>query len=232
MTQSTDLQITREFWEKQLQEHVLLYPSEDVVRFLSREKLREGRVKEGLDVGFGSGRHLKALMDHGVRAHGVELFQDAIDQTGKAFAGHPLLGRLLLGDFRDGLFPPGFLDVVIIWGCLFLRPLSEMRPDLARLREMMRPGGRVCLNLRTKENWFCGLGEEKEKDFFLLDERAGPYNKALYAFVDEDEARALILDAGFEIENFERLEYHKNNLKERHCWWIVWARNPQGGEKS
>lgn len=230
MNTTGNLGITKEFWESQLRQHVLLYPAEDVVRFLSREEFGEGRVKEGLDVGFGSGRHLKVLMDFGIRANGLELFQGAIDQARQSFGDHPLFGRLLLNDVREAPFPPGSLDVVIMWGCLFYRPLSGMRHDLATLRSMMRPGGRVCLNLRTKENWFYGLGEEKAKDFFLLDERAGAFSGALYAFVDEEEARALILGAGFEIENLERLDYCRNNLKERNCWWIAWARNPQAGQ--
>jgi hypothetical protein len=58
----------REVWSRILDQAELLYPDEQVVRFLARR----GRVRDGagLDVGFGSGRHLKVLMDHGYRASG------------------------------------------------------------------------------------------------------------------------------------------------------------------
>ena len=71
------------FADRVLKDNQLLYPSEEVVRFLSycNENLLENHVKQALDIGFGSGRHLKLLMDYGYRTSGVELLKEAVESA-------------------------------------------------------------------------------------------------------------------------------------------------------
>lgn len=216
---------TEQFWGRQLQQSVLLYPNEDVVRFLARAgRVPAGDAPHGLDVGFGSGRHLKLLMDYGYRACGNDLVADAIEVFRSHFGSHPLLGQLVQGDIATDEWPAGFFQVAIVWGILFLRGRADMKRDLARIRGWLQPGGRLCLNFRTRDSWFYGLGEELEDDFFLLDERAGAYKGALYCFMDEEDARDLVTGVGLEIENFERTDSWRGPDLQRHSWWIVWAR--------
>ncbi len=101
-----------------------------------------------------------------------------------------------------------------------------MRRDLARICRLLEPGGRLCLNLRTRENWFYGLGQELERDYFHLDERAGPYGGALMCFVNEPAARALVSEAGLAIENFEQIAAWRGEDRKCHSWWMIWARKP------
>lgn len=219
--------VTQEFATRSLKDHVLLYPSEDLVRFLSRIKSRLPQRAEGLDIGFGSGRHLKLMMDFGIRAHGVDLSPQALRAFRAHFADSPLLGELVTGDLSDLAFGAERLDVVILWGVLFLRPAAQMRTDLAHLAQMLKPGGSLCVNFRTEDNWFFGLGEELSPGHYLLDDRAGPYHDALYSFVDEGEARAIVTSAGLQIESFERCDYWKGPQQQRHSWYIVGARRPE-----
>ena len=218
---------SEQFWGRQLAKHVLLYPSEDVVRFLARTGPAPADAEwRGLDVGFGSGRHLKLLMDHGYRAHGIDLAANAIELARSTFGGHPRLGDLVQGDVDTEAWPPETFRVAVAWGVLFLRDRRAMVRDLARLGRLLEPGGRVCLNLRTRESWFYGLGRELDQDYFQLDERAGPYSGALYCFVDEPAARELVTSAGLDIENFEQSDIWRGaeGQRQRQSWWIVWAR--------
>ena len=218
---------TEAFWGRQLDTHVLLYPSEDVVRFLARTGPLSAAIEaRGLDVGFGSGRHLKLLMDHGYRACGIELAANAIDVFRSHFGGHPRLGDLVQGDIATDEWPADSFRVAIAWGTLFLRGLRDMKRDLACIARLLEPGGRVCLNLRTRDNWFYGLGQELEPDYFQLDERAGPYSGALYSFVDEPAARELLRGAGLTIDNFEQSDAWRGEDRVRHSWWLVWAHKP------
>ncbi len=218
---------TGKFWGRHLEQHVLLYPSEDVVRFLARTgPVPVGDEASGLDIGFGSGRHLKLLMDYGYRACGNDLAANAIDVFRSHFGDHPRLGELVQRDIATDEWPADSFRVAIAWGTLFLRGMRDIRRDLARIARLLEPGGRLCLNLRTRENWFCGLGQELEADYFQLDERAGPYAGALYCFVDEPAARELVIGSGLAIENFEQIAAWRGEARQRHSWWMVWARKP------
>lgn len=221
---------TRTFAANTLAQNQLGYPNEYVVRFLasvSRRYPSEGiQPPTGLDVGFGSGQHLQLLVEYGFRASGIELVPEAIDRAQQLYGDHPRMRELLQGDFRTASFSDAPFDVMVCWGVLFLRPLSEMLTDLTQMYHLLKPGGELCFNLRTKDNWFYGLGEQLETDHFLLDTRAETYANAHYTFVDEATARQLIQEAGFELSNLERWDWWKNNMQERHSWWIVWAKRP------
>ena len=216
------------FGAKTLQNNTLSYPIEHVVRFLHSLKgsSQSSRPQEGVDIGLGSGQHLKLLMEFGYRATGVELVADAVQRVQTMFADQPLLGDLVVSDFRSAPFSENFFDVLICWGVLFLRPWEEMQRDMQHLYRMTREGGHVCMNFRTKDNWFFGRGQRISHDHYLLDETAGPYEGSHYTFLEEAAARELVEQAGFKIVNFERADWCKNNMQEKHSWWIVWAQRP------
>jgi SAM-dependent methyltransferase len=218
---------TNDTWARALRDHRLGYPDVHVVRFLAagqREAAANG-VRRGLDVGFGSGEHLRTLAEFGYEAWGTELLADEVAGQRQAF--EPLLrgGRLLHGPLDQLPSLHGRFDAAIAWGVACLQRPSELAYWLGSLRTVMRPGGRGCLNFRTPDNWFHGLGQEIEPHCFALDERAGPYAGATYSFLDEAAVRAAFEDTGWKLENLERNDWSKCNLTERHSWWIVWVRN-------
>ncbi len=219
-------EITKNFAAKAIQRNILLYPSEDLVRFIAREAPKLPANPQGIDIGFGSGRHLALMMDYGIRAHGIDLAPEALETFRSHFSDSPLVGDLIVGDLSDSHFQPGFFDVAIMWGVLFLRPIEQITRDLIRIVELLKPGGAICINFRTMDNWFFGLGKELSPGFYLLDERAGQYHKALYCFLGEDQAKAVVESAGLVIDNFERNDYWKGPQRQRHSWWIVSARKP------
>ncbi|NEQ36720.1 MAG: class I SAM-dependent methyltransferase [Okeania sp. SIO3I5] len=216
----------KDFATKQLSKNILRYPDEHIVRFLSKIKTEEKVNLEGLDIGFGSGQHLKLLMDFGYRASGVEFVPEACDRVRQFYGDSQLFGDIFIGDFRNTNLPANKFDVVICWGVVFLRSLEEMQTDLKYIFELLRPGGQLCVNFRTKENWFYGLGTQLDEDYFLLDERADVYAGCHYTFVDESVVRNLITKAGFELENIELYNWWKNNMKEKHSWLIVGCKRP------
>ncbi|MDZ8189549.1 MAG: class I SAM-dependent methyltransferase [Nostoc sp. ChiSLP02] len=214
------------FATKELTKHILNYPSEYVVRFLSSMEIDQKTSKQALDIGFGSGQHLQLLMEFGFQASGVEFVREAGDRVRHLYSHNPLLGDIIIDDFRNAGFTLNKFDVVICWGVVFLRPIVEILTDLKLIFNLLSPGGRLCINFRTKDNWFYGLGNQLDRDHFLLDERAGAYAGCHYTFLDEIIVRELIQEAGFELENLELCDWYKNNMKEKHSWWIVWAKKP------
>lgn len=218
---------TRSFATHALQQHQLNYPNEHLARFLSRffgGDQASASPLQGLDIGYGSGQHLKLMMDYGLQAHGIELIPEAAEAVQTRLGTHPLLGKLWQGDFATLPLPREAYNAIICWGMVFLKPLDAMLDDLKLMATLLHKEGLLCLNFRTPDTWFYGLGQELFPQHYLLDERAREYAQAHYTFLNADQTRQLIQEAGFEILNFERYDWWKNNQQDRHSWWIVWAK--------
>lgn len=211
-------------WATTLQKNILLYPCEPVVRWLASVSSRHPKGSSALDVGFGSGQHLKLFMDYGFRAYGTELIPNAIEQGEKILKGRELGGNLTLGDLDHSSLEPESFHLSLAWGSFFLKPKTGISWNLEKMRDLMTMGGDFCLNFRTKDNWFHGLGEEVDESCFRLDQRAEEYQNMVYTFLDKDEAKSLCQEAGFEIINMERVELFKRDMSQRHSWFVMWLR--------
>jgi hypothetical protein len=163
------------------------------------------------------------LMDHGYQASGIEVIPDAIEVAGKRFGEHPLLGELRLADMRGDAFGPASFDVAVAWGVVFVRPKDEILTDLEGLARMLKPGGGLCVNFRTTDNWLYGLGEQVGESSWVLDDRAGVYSGAYYTFLTGTEATELLERAGFEVGQMERVELWRDRATKRHSWWTFSA---------
>ena len=225
-------QRTAELWGNELRARRMRYPDEDVVRFLAwasagrADTLGDTRsFGEGLDVGFGSGRHLAALSDFGYRANGIEIIDQPLDAL-RAELADCTLGELKIAALDTMPFPAESMDVATLWGMIFYRTLEHMRADLATTRAMLRSGGKCLVNFRARDNWFAELGEPVDAHTMVLDERAGPYANMTYTFVDLDEATALCTDAGLTVEQVKRVERFDPYPERHHAWWILWCSRP------
>lgn len=206
-----------------LQSHIMLYPDERVVSFLARcfPACASNNKRHSLDIGCGSGRHVKLMLDYGFQAWAIDYSPDSIRVVSSAFKSHPLMQDIVLGDFRQQSFPITF-HAIVAWGVLFLAPPSEMVTNLQSMRLLLAPEGRLLVNFRTRENYFCGLGQEIEPGCFILDKRAGAYEGLCYTFTDLAEVKDIIARAGgFEIMNVEKTTFVKNDLSEVHSWLQV-----------
>lgn len=214
-------------WASVLKKNQLLYPDERIVTFIASNyrELANNEGKKALDIGFSSGRHLALLNDYHFEAYGIDFNPAAID-TAVSIFGETLRPRLQVGDIKDKPYPDAFFDLVLFYGVAFLRTKALMLHDLKQVHQMMKPGAKMILNFRTKENWFYGKGCSNDGNFFCLDETAGPYAGLEYTFLDQEEAEQLLQQAGFTITNTERLDLHRRSLTEHHSWWIFWVEKP------
>ncbi len=212
-------------WVRELRRNVLLYPDNAVVALLSRAYPdRElPAASEALDIGFGSGRHVRLLLEFGFSAHGIELFEQAVVDARRSLGEYPGLGRLDVADVSDHPFPSGTLECVVSWGAAFFRPMDAMLDDLRVVHDMMRPGGKLIVNFRTPDNWFAELGERVDSTTIVADERAGPYAGATYTFLDLEAAAGLLHDAGFDVTETERLDLLAGPDLRQNSWWLFTA---------
>jgi SAM-dependent methyltransferase len=131
------------------EEYLHLYPHRDqdeadaAVSLL----LREVPLEEGgsvLDLACGGGRHLKALLDRGIPATGLDLSLPLLRRA-KALAGEVLLTR---GDMRELPFASGAFSAVTSFFTSFgyFDDEADDLSVLAEIRRVLRPGGHVLLD--------------------------------------------------------------------------------------
>jgi SAM-dependent methyltransferase len=214
---------TRNAWRQALSENLLLYPDERVVSFLARRfpPNSGNESKLALDVGCGSGRHIKLMLDYGFQTLGIDYIPESIQIVESTFSEHGRFKGVTLGDFRNHKFQHQF-DAIVAWGVIFNAPPPEIVSSLRVLGQLLTPNGRMLVNFRTKDNYLYGKGKQIESDCFILDERAGSYKGACYTFTDLAEVEALVASAGgLKIVNVEKTTFLKNNLQELHSWLQV-----------
>ena len=207
-----------------------LYPDERLVAFMNRRfgTSVEGSGRKALDVGFGAGRHIQLLANFGFETHGIEYTEEAVSAA-RATLDERTLSRvdsLVLADFRR-YRPAAPFDAVVGWGLLVHSEYDSIVTDLGHLAGLLAETGSLFVNFRTSDNWFHGLGRSMGEKTYNLDERAREYEGYIYSFVDGiDDVRALAARAGLEIASAERVEVHKNDLRDRHSWLICELRRP------
>lgn len=198
----------------------IYYPDERLVAFLMQRIANQATTNQkAIDIGFGSGRHIKLLNDLGYETYGLEYTKEAIASTSSILPNQDQISRLWLGDYRDYEFTFKF-NVVIAWGLICHSKFSDVQSDLNSLMSLLEYDGSLFLNFRTKDNWFYGLGEPLDHNTYLLDERAGNYNGYCYSFFDKEQIMLLLSQLSLRLERIERLDLWKNSLLEQNSWFI------------
>lgn len=223
MHKDREYQETANLWHKALKDQRLEYPDEYIVRFLTHA-VQQRSVQSGdmaLDVGFGSGRHLRLLAEFGFVVNGLEIIDRPVDELVESLHELPV-GQLLIQPLSSRPFDDESMEVIILWGVIFLRATAAMRSDLTAARQMLARGGRAVVNFRSKDNWFRPFGSETEEGTTVLNDRAGPYSGMTYTFVDHNEAVGLCESAGFEVERIQRVDWWQDFPDRQHSWWHLW----------
>lgn len=221
----------RVLWGNVVREHQMLYPNERVIAFLAKNygDIQNNKNRKALDVGFGSGRHLKAMLDYQFEVYGIDYSPDSLEECRK------ILGeevRLSQQSIDENYFSDCYFDVILLFGMIFFRTKEEMEEDLKEVYRLLKRNGKILVNFRTKHDFLYGAGTKVKQDTYQLDSRNQTYQGMLYTFLDKNEVQNMLEDIGFVIENIEREDYWKNNLSEQHSWWIFTASKGENNDKN
>lgn len=206
-------------WARELRRHRLLFPDDRLVALTRRRypSVDPPGSMSALDVGFGSGRNMRLLMELGFVTSGIELIDEAVTAASTTFADSPLLADVAVADIAEPPFADESFDIIVAWGVMFLRPLDEMKRDLKVVRDLLRPGGSLIVNFRRPESWFSQLGVQHGATI-TLDERALDYAGCVYTFLTTAEAVDLLGRTGFRIADQEEMELVQGPQRRRHSW--------------
>jgi 2-polyprenyl-3-methyl-5-hydroxy-6-metoxy-1,4-benzoquinol methylase len=111
----------------------------------------EGEPRDVLDVGCSSGYLSRPLTEAGVRVFGIELDPEAAAEARSVCA------EVAIGDVETIQFPwaPASFDAVVCGDVI--EHLRDPGAALARLRPLLRPGGRLVLGTPNVANWAIRL---------------------------------------------------------------------------
>ena len=212
--------MNKEAWIRIIKKNILIYPDTNIVSFLARNfpDKKENSFKKAIDIGFGSGRHMKLLSDFGFQVYGVDYVKECCQIADELFG---FKENVVCGDFfKDILFHDIKFHVIVAWGVLFNKPMNEIQKDMKTLYNYLVSDGKVIMNFRTKKDSLYGQGEKIDDNTFILNK--GSYKNICYSFFDQCQVEELIKSTGLKIINVSRVDFYKN-LKEVHSWWIIEA---------
>lgn len=177
---------------------VLSYPDENLVRML--KPYLEGRdLKDliALDLGCGSGRHLRLLNDMGVVPIGLDNTMNALNIC-KAFP-----ARLIQADNCNLPFRSGSIDLIITWGSLHYCDKTHSRKQLLEIHRVMKKKGCLLGTYRSGRDTYLKRGREIESGTWITD--LEDINNSIVSFFTEDELKSYLSIFGkFEYGLIER----------------------------
>jgi ubiquinone/menaquinone biosynthesis C-methylase UbiE len=163
----------------------LLYPDENLVRLLARTTAVMGdrTACTAVDLGCGSGRHLKLLFELGLsRIIGLDASHGALLLSRKS--GGSMLVR---GDNMSLPLKNETADIIIAWGSLHYNNKTDLPVMLSEIARILKPGGHLLATLRSSRDTFMKKGKHLGNDTWVTDLR--DISGSIASFYNEDELR-------------------------------------------
>lgn len=189
--------------------HVLAWPDEYVVRFVSRWRRDLPEVRRVLDLQCGGGRHGVVLAGLGFDVVAADLSAKAVSLARDAFV---VRGAQPLGIVRGSSprlpFASGSFDGLVAWRSLHVFPREVLPTVFSELGRVVRPGMPVLFSTRSDRNIYAGhvgtRGLPPPTDLTLsqLEELCG----------------------GLDVTEIELSEATAQNRSLRDSYWVVHAR--------
>ena len=144
---SASIRDNQELWEARYQrgEGRLRYPFDAVVSFVLQTLRKASPPAAVLDFGCGAGNHLWFLVENRFAAYGVDAAPTAVLLSREAIARTDLsypLERVALMEGGVIPFAAALFDAVIDRSSLGQNRIGEIRPLIAEIHRVLKPGGR------------------------------------------------------------------------------------------
>lgn len=121
-----------------------------VLSFVRRHVPLEGRLV--LDFGCGRGSLLKRLVAQGVTCQGLEFSAASAREAERNVGAHPLFRGVVVTDGLPSSLPPASVDVVLLVEVIEHLLPDDLKPTLAEIHRVLRPGGHVVVTTPHDED--------------------------------------------------------------------------------
>jgi len=136
-------------WDKIFEKHgkVFVKPQEDIPKIVKLFK-KKG-VKNVLDLGCGSGRHLVYLTKQGFEVYGVDISPAGIKIAKYWLRNENLKANLKISDIYKKLpYKNNFFDAIISTNTLHHAKIKKIRKLIKEIERILRPGGLIFVTVR------------------------------------------------------------------------------------
>jgi SAM-dependent methyltransferase len=212
----------RAYWEDHHARRRMIYPAEEVIRFVAYAfpEVESRHGLRALDLGSGSGRHTVLLSRCGFKTFALDYSIQAAVNVRAFLAEEGLPGIAACGSMARLPFRDGAFDVVLPWECIFYGGEAAVARAVAEVRRVLAPGGWCFTNLRSPEDSHVDESEKLSGGTYL---NRGEWDGVLFTVFDEEGARELFRD-GFEVVWFDRYVVTRRNESARDAGWMLLVR--------
>jgi ubiquinone/menaquinone biosynthesis C-methylase UbiE len=182
---------------------VLTYPDENLVRML--KAYLDGKTRNeieslvSIDLGCGTGRHLKLLNESGIQnIIGLDASMNALKICKELYSFQLVQTTNNSLPFRDSYF-----DIAISWGSLHYCTKDLLADQITEIRRVMKKGGRLFGTLRSEMDTYLKKGRHLGNDTWITD--LDDIKNSVASFYNENELKsALDVFSKFEYGIIER----------------------------
>lgn len=143
------------------------YPSESVIRFVSRNYYNKEREKiQILDFGCGQGAHTWYLAREGFNTYAFDGSESAIKKTKAYLKESNLKAHLKAADGVQINYPSEFFDAVIDSACIYSNTFQNIKIMYKIVFDYLKPGGMIYTSSFSTGTTGYATGEELENNTF------------------------------------------------------------------
>lgn len=226
---------TKERFEKIVRSGNLLYPDEQVVRFIMKNRKQGDRF---LDFGCGAGRHCIAAAKAGYDVLGIDYSEGSLSKAKENVDKEKKIYEflnidLLVMDIRNDneiyekLKKKDKYNKILAWGAMFFQTKDQCVEVLKRLNSLLEDNGEFYADYRTKEDYLYLYALEnsynlEENCYFLNTDES--HDKLIYYFMDKETLYEVYEKAGFKIISIEDYKFTRENGTQMNSWYQVLAK--------
>lgn len=133
-----------------------IYPSEPVVRFVSRRlgglETRAEKPADVLDIGCGAGRHSLLLARAGHRVTGTDISSEGLRHASARLEADGFAAALHVADMRSLPFDEASFDAVVSYGVFNYGDSRDFQAAVNEAYRVLRPGGWLLTVTRTTDD--------------------------------------------------------------------------------
>jgi ubiquinone/menaquinone biosynthesis C-methylase UbiE len=199
---------------------ILTYPDENLVRML-KAYLADKTPKDieslvSVDLGCGTGRHLKLLYESGIQnIIGFDTSMNALAKCKELYS-----SPLIQADNKSLSVKDSVIDIAISWGSLHYCSKDFLPEQITEIYRIMKNGARFFGTLRSEKDTYLKKGKHIGNDTWITD--LADIKNSVVSFYNENElASTLRIFSKFRYGIIERTII--GDIQKRISHWIFWA---------
>ena len=198
------------------------YPNELVVSFMNSYFPRElsSRKKISiLDIGCGSGRHVKLFAENRFRVFGIDFSKSAIFNTKNLLKKNKLRAELKCSDMHNLPFKDNYFDGVLSFGVFYYSDSKGMKKSIKEMYRVLKKGGTGFINIRSTNDYRYGKGKKIENNTYILNIKDTNELDLKIHFLNRNQLRNYFKQ--FKKIEIEKNEFSYKNVRMLNSDWLV-----------